>query len=280
MLHGNFPVLNVSEFISSRDALAAYSKILGAWLRSCRARRKHWWHISLRPSLIGLTTGVVYTESVNFELELNLNTSCLMARTSAGKTLNIELHGQASSEPAATLQAFLLSVGVPANRAPDINTDEQEFPDYSTAEAQKLHRALASVSALLVKLRAGIREETSPIGLWPHHFDLAMLWLPGNKIPGQDPANEEYADVQMNVGFTFGDEMVPEPYFYTTAYPLPEGFPASELTGGAEWFSDGFTGMVWRYRRLLENDDPAAALLSQWASLIDEGRQSLKPQSI
>lgn len=274
-----FPILEVSEFATTRDALQAYSRIPGAWLKTCRARRKHWWHISLRPSLFGVSTGVVYTGPVNFEIELNLHASCLSARTSDGQALKIDLHGQAAAEPEAQLRRFLLNAGVPAECAPSSGDATQPFDGYSSTQAQQLGRALDRVSAVLDAMRAGIRSETSPLGLWPHHFDLAMLWLPGDKIPGQDPDDEEYADVQMNFGFTFGDEMVPEPYFYTTAYPVPEAFPASELAGGAEWFSDGFTGMVWRYAHLLEVADPAAALLSQWKTLLDEGRQKLANQT-
>jgi len=274
-----FPILEVSKFASTRDALQAYSRIPGAWLKACRARRKHWWHISLRPSLSGVSTGVVYTGSVNFEIELNLHASYLSARTSDGQALQIDLHGQAAAEPEAQLRRFLLAAGVPAACAPTTDDATQVFDGYSCGQAQNLGRALAGVSTVMDAMRAGIRDETSPLGLWPHHFDLAMLWLPGDKIPGQDPDDEEYADVQMNFGFTFGDNMIPEPYFYTTAYPLPEDFPARELDGGAEWFSDGFTGMVWRYAHLLEVTDPAAALLSQWQALLDEGRQKLANQS-
>ena len=275
-----FPDLVTNEFAATRDALQAYSRIPGAWIKACRARRKHWWHISLRPSLFGVTTGVVYTDAVNFEVELNLHASCLSARTSDGQTLDIELHGQAAAAVEAQLRSFLLDAGVPYESAPPTGDATPTFGDYSIEQAQKLGRMLAGVSAVLDSMRAGIREETSPLGLWPHHFDLAMLWLPGAKIPGQDPNDEEYADVQMNFGFTFGDEMVPEPYFYTTAYPLPEGFPARELEGGAEWFSDGFTGMVWRYARLLDAADPGAALLAQWQCLLDEGRRKMANQSV
>ena len=275
----DFPALEVNEFTATRDALQAYAKILGNWLKARRAQRKHWWHISLRPSLFGVTTGVVYTDAINFEVELNLRASCLSARTSDAQTFDIELHGQAAAEPEAQLRSFLLNAGVPAEPEPPIGDATRAFDDYSVEQAQNLGRTLAGVSAVLDSMRAGIREETSPLGLWPHHFDLAMLWLPGDKIPGQDPNDEEYADVQMNFGFTFGDEMVPEPYFYTTAYPLPEGFPARELEGGAEWFSDGFTGMVWRYERLLDAADPGAALLAQWQCLLDEGRQKMANQS-
>ena len=32
----------------------------------------------------------------------------------------------------------------------------------------------------------------------------------------------------MNFGFTFGDENIPQPYFYVTAYPMPDGLPGTE----------------------------------------------------
>lgn len=276
MFRIEFPSLDIATLSDTRDALHAYSKIPGAWIRTCRARRKHWWHISLRPSLDGLTTGVVYGETVNFEIELNLRASSLSARTSNGRSQEIELHGQSAAEVDTVLRAFLFDAGIAAEAAPDIDADSRGFAGYSPAEAQKLGRALAGVSAVLTELRAGVREETSPLGLWPHHFDLALLWLPGEKIPGQDPADEEYADVQMNFGFAFGDELVNEPYFYATAYPLPENFPATGLSAGAEWLRDGFSGMVWRYADLLETADPGAALLATWQALLNEGRQKTR----
>ena len=89
-----FPPLNVSQFSPTRDALHAYSKIPGAWLSNNQTRRKHWWHISLRPSLNGLTTGVVYSERINFEIELNLVQSLLTVNTSGEASLEILLEGQ------------------------------------------------------------------------------------------------------------------------------------------------------------------------------------------
>ena len=97
----------------------------------------------------------------------------------------------------------------------------QYFPsldEHAISSTKDVGRAITAVSATRKKFRAGIREEISPIQVWPHHFDLSMLWLPGPKIAGQDPDNEEYADKQMNFGFTFGDETTPEPYFYMN-YP-------------------------------------------------------------
>ena len=81
-------------------------------------------------------------------------------------------------------------------------------------------RAFSDVIASMVQFRAGFREESSPIQVWPHHFDLSMLWLPGEKIDGQDPADEEYSDKQMNFGFVLGDDSIPEPYFLRDGVPI------------------------------------------------------------
>ena len=111
--------------------------------------------------------------------------------------------------------------------------------------------------------------------LWPHHFDLAMMWLPGEKIPGQDPADEEQSDKQMNFGFTFGDGGIAEPYFYITAYPLPEAFPGLTLPAGTRWHTEGFSGAVLLYRDLLNSADPEAYLLDLWNTLLSAGREHM-----
>ena len=124
-------------------------------------------------------------------------------------------------------------------------------------------------------LRAGIREDASPIQFWPHHFDLSLLWLPGNMIPGQDPANEEYADKQMNFGFLFGDDGIAEPYFYITAYSVPDAMPSTALPGDTSWQTEPFSGVVILYRDLVAMDDPAEYLAVVWKTLYEAGRKYL-----
>jgi hypothetical protein len=46
------------------------------------------------------------------------------------------------------------------------------------------------VAALMAEFEAEIAEESSPIQIWPHHFDMSLLWLPGEKIPGRNPNNK------------------------------------------------------------------------------------------
>jgi hypothetical protein len=79
----------------------------------------------------------------------------------------------------------------------------------------------------------------------------------------------------MNFGFTFGDEGIPEPYFYITAYPLPEVFPGLSLPSGTKWHTEGFSGAVLPYRSLLENTNPANYLVDLWNGLLTAGRKHI-----
>ncbi len=252
----------------TRDALHAYSRVLGDRLKVARAERKHWWHASLRPSLTGLTTGVVHAD-VDYEVELNLRDSVLAVRRANGERVRESLHGQS----AADVEALLQSAGLDAPEPGSATVDE--FPGYTPEEALKLGQVLSAVTAAMVAFRAGIREETSPIQLWPHHFDLSMIWLPGQKIAGQDPDNEEYADKQMNFGFVFGDDGIEEPYFYVTAYPLPDALPEIGLPEGTVWQSGGFNGAVLLYKDLVATEDPAAYLEDLWMRLYEAGKTYL-----
>lgn len=269
----HYPNLDPLAFGATRDALHAYARILGAWASACRPKRKHWWHASLRPSLNGLTTEVIRAD-VDFELELNLREGLLQGQTSSGEEFKEDLHGQPAAELALMIQDFLIAAGIDDRITPEGGQRSAKgFDGYSAEQAYILSRAVNSVTTAMERFRAGIREESSPIQLWPHHFDLAMLWLPGDKVPDQDPENEESADKQMNFGFTFGDEGITEPYFYVTAYPFAEALSVLQLPVGTTWHTGGFSGAVLLYRSLIQNTDPNTYLLNLWNRLLSAGRE-------
>lgn len=274
MTSEKFPKLDSDSVVATRDALHGYAKVIGTWTKSSRKKRKHWWHASLRPSLKGLTSGVIYG-AVDVELQLDFVDSCLHLR-GTGTTESLSLEGQASKDVAAWLKKFLLKMGIDENHAPDDKAGSDEtYPAYSAIKARKLQCAFASVAAAMQDFRAGIREESSPIQVWPHHFDLSMIWLPGDRIEGEDRDDEESADKQMNFGFVFGDDGISEPYFYVTAYPLPDALPRLELPGPASWRSDGFSGAVALYKDVAAMSDPHDYLLQLWNTLLDAGRKSI-----
>ena len=274
MSDDKFPALDPAELEATRRAVHAYARVAGAWARAKRKKRKHWWHASLRPSLYGLTTGVIYGPT-DFEIELDLASSRLHLRTCTS-TFSERLQGQSSAQLAASIDAALQGAGVTESPAPDLAfITDAAYPGCSADQANVMHRVIGSVAAALEDFRATIREEKSPIQVWPHHFDVSMIWLPGGKVAGQDRADEEYSDKQMNFGFAFGDESIPESYFYVTAYPLPDALPKVVLPAGTSWQSDGFNGAVLLYRDLIASEDPNAYLQDLWSTLLSAGSEYL-----
>ena len=65
----------------------------------------------------------------------------------------------------------------------------------------------------------------------------------------------------MNFGFSTGDDNIPAPYFYATAYPTPAQFKDAPLPPDAYWQTDGFTGVVLPYEDIVAAGDPKAKLL-------------------
>jgi len=276
----NYPDLDPRAIAATRDALHAYALVIGDYPATLRPKRKHWWHISLRPSLEGMTTGPVRAPGqfgpADFQLELNPGRSLVRAGASNGAELSEQLHGQPANELAQNLNDFLMSNGLDRSLLPEsASGTEMPTAGYSIEIAATLATAWRAISAAMENFRAGIPEETSPVQLWPHHFDLAMTWLPGEKIPGQDPADEEYSDKQMSFGFTFGDTTIAEPYFYITPYPLPEAFPKLSLPSGTTWHTEGFNGAVLPYRSLVQSADPNGYLLDLWNGLLSAGRTQM-----
>jgi hypothetical protein len=271
------PLDDFAAATETRDVMHATARVLGDCLKACRSKRKHWWHASLRPSLNGLTTGIVRA-TTDFELELDFRCAKLHARARNESGFDIDLNDQSAAQIAELVGEFMSANGVgDAELEPFANADRAavDWQGFSAPQSRLMGQVLCAVATAMETFRAGIREETSPIQLWPHHFDLSMIWLPGEKIPGQDPMNEEYSDKQMNFGFVFGDESIPEPYFYVTAYPTPDEMAAITLPVGAEWKTDGFSGAVLTYRSLLEASDPSRYLQDVWTRLLAAGQQHM-----
>lgn len=280
MAHRRFPALDVDEIAATRDALHTYAQVLGNCLKAARAKRKHWWHASLRPSLRGLTTGTVHAD-IDFEMELDLRSSHFHIRTASGESHSELLRGQPVYQLVDVISDFLLATGIKKDAAEHLNLNvenSQHFDAYSEEQANLIGRVFSDVAAIMALFRAGIGEETSPIQVWPHHFDLSMLWLPGEKIAGQDPENEEYSDKQMNFGFVLGDDSIAEPYFYITAYPLPDALPGTPLPAGSIWQTTPFPGAVLLYESLAAMSDPTDYLLELWQTLLKSGRAHMLDQ--
>ena len=255
-----FPPLPLAEWQETRDTIAGYAQLTGKIRRALTPHQKHWWHVSLRTAATGLTTTPMPAGSKTLELLLDFTDHQLHITTSHGERRQIPVHGQSAGAFKDETLAVLSELGV----EPQI--DHSLFPDegaaaYDRAAVARFWQALSQVDTVFKTFRHGFRGESSPVQLWPHHFDLAVVWFSGRLVPDQDPADPEYADEQMNFGFVPGDGGIPEPYFYITAYPATEGLTNTALPEGAYWQTEGWTGAVLPYRKLVGDPAPKERLL-------------------
>jgi len=260
MTQSVFPPLPLADWRPTRDTLQAYAQLLSHIRRALAPAQKHWWHISLRATAVGLTTTPIPAGDQIVELVLDFTRHQLTLITSGGQTAVIPLVGQSAAAFCAETLAVLDEWGI--NPAIDRSKFSAETEGvYAETAVSTYWRALSQIDAVLKEFKAGFRGETSPVQLWPHHFDLAVVWLTGRLVPGQDPDNPDYADEQMNFGFSTGDETIPEPYFYATAYPQPDGFTDAALPDDAYWQTEGWTGAVLPYAALVDAPHPREKLL-------------------
>jgi hypothetical protein len=278
MSYSNFPTLTLADWQPTRDTLETYSKLLGKIRRALTPPQKHWWHISLRAAPNGLTTTPIPISDADegtFEMVLDLQQAALVVTTSQGDTRQMPLTGQSAKAFSDAALAALAKMGIAVEIDRSLFADET--PGVFDAEAaRRYNQALTLVDGVLKQLKAELPGETSPVQLWPHHFDLAVVWFSGRKVPGIDPANEEWADEQMNFGFSTGDEGTPNPYFYATAYPWPADITAAPLPAGAVWHTQSWKGALLMYESLVGAEQPEEKLLACLRAAYQAGSNLMK----
>lgn len=270
MPNNKFPPLSYEALLPSLKSLQNYAKLTGKVRRALTPRQKHWSHISLRAAAAGLTTGPIPAGPVTFELLLDLSSHQLVITTNRGERISRPLRGQSAAVFYEETLAALAGLGL------TLDIDRTLFTDttpgvYDVAQVETYWQALSQIDAVLKQFKGELRQETSDVQLWPHHFDVAMLWFSGRLVPDTDPADEENADEQMNFGFAPGDAALPQPYFYITAYPKPAGLTDMALPPDATWHTEAFTGALLLYETLVGADDPAERLLTFLRSVQQAG---------
>jgi len=263
MSANRFSPLPLAEWRATRDTIQTYARLAGKVRRALTPRQKHWWHISLRTTATGLTTTPIPAGPFTFEILLDLATHRLVITTSQGDVWHRPLAGASAAEFCADTLTALERLGIQPHIDRDLFADSAPGT-YDRDAVERFWQTLSQVDVLLKQFKGGLRGETSPVQLWPHHFDLAMVWFSGRLVPGVDPEEEEWADEQMNFGFSTGDEDIPDPYFYVTAYPLPDALPETLLPEDVTWQSEGFEGAVLMHESLVAAKDPGQKLLNYW----------------
>lgn len=267
------PGLRLAEWQATRDTLHQFARIIGKIRAAHSPKSKHWWHITLHVSARGLTTRPFPISGQNLELTLDLTAQALIIESSDGWRGSLPLYRQSAGGLCRAIDSTLSAQGIALDPPVLIEFDNYERLTYDMLAADRYRRVLNWTATAFETFKAGLREETSPIQLFPHHMDLAMSWFSGRLAPGIDPADEESADEQLSFGFVTGDASVADAYFYATAYPAPTGWTDLSLPDGAYWHTEGWTGALLPYERLAASERPQALLLNYLSAALKHGKQ-------
>jgi hypothetical protein len=273
-MHKLFPPLALSDWQPTRDTVHGYAQVVGAVRGALSARQKHSGHRSLLAAAAGLTTTPIPLGPLTFELLLDLSAHRLVITNNQGRLWQQRLRGQSQAALFDEMAGGLSALGVSAD------LDGSQYPNaagvYDVAAVERFWQALSQIDQVMKRFKGELRGETSPVQLWPHHMDLAMLWFSGRLVPGHENDKPQSADEQMNFGFSTGDEGLPEPYFYITAYPLPADLAAAPLPPGAEWQTQGWQGALLRYSQLVAAPDGEDLLLAYFRAVQAAGMKLMR----
>lgn len=267
------PSLQLTEWKATRDTLHLYARIIGKIRGAHSPKTKHWWHTTLNVTARGLTTTPFPISGQNLELTLDLAAHRLALESSDGWNAAFPLAAESAAGLCRRITAALAGAGIMLE--PDLlaASDGEDTLPYDIGAVDRYRRVINLLDTAFKTFKGGLRKETSPVQIFPHHLDLAMNWFSGRLVPGIDPADEESADEQMNFGFVTGDGSIPDAYFYATAYPAPDGWTDLTMPEGAYWHTEGWTGAVLPYLVLTATDRPVALLLDYLRGVQAHGKK-------
>ncbi|HEY0131862.1 MAG TPA: DUF5996 family protein [Allosphingosinicella sp.] len=274
-------------------ALHIYSQIVGKAAVALLPWRNHGWHVTLRAHPRGLRTEPLYGAGGPFELGLDLAShEFTFADGGAVKRLPLRpmtaaiFHG----EVMACLKAAGHEVRIhPATNEldPPIRFDTDDTPRaYDHGSASRLLGALLNADRVFRLFRSSFLGKASPVHFFWGSFDLAVTRFSGRPAPlhpGGIPhlpdavTREAYSHEVSSAGFWPGGAGGGgEPFFYSYAYPSPEGFGAAPVEPWGARFDETLGEFVLPYEVVRSADDPDSALLrfleSTYRAAADLGR--------
>jgi hypothetical protein len=284
----HWPELSAARDGPTIAALHLYSQILGKVAVALLPWRNHGWHLTLRLHPRGLRTEPLYGANGPFELGLDLAGHAVTLSDAQGiRSFPLRPMSVAAFHAAAT--ALLAEAGHAVRIHPAPNEIEPATPfeedreprAYDPGSATRLLAALLDADRVLRRFRSGFLGKVSPVHFFWGSFDLAVTRFSGRPAPlhpGGIPhlpdaiTREAYSHEVSSAGFWpggAGASEEAEPFFYSYAYPSPEGFGTAPVAPPAARYDAALGEFVLPYESVRTAPDPDAALLAFLQSTYD-----------
>ena len=268
------PELHLADWRPTKDTLHLYCQIVGKIRLATTPPRNHWWNAPLYVDVRGLTTRRLHHNDTTFQIDLDFVDHALRVRTHEGGSRSFALaDGLAVAGFDAQLHEALDELGV------DIEIKEQPFgvpmttpfpqdrehSSWDRDAIERYGRILDWTDGVFEEFSGWFRGKTSPVHLFWHSFDLAVIRFSGRAAPPIDAdlvSQEAYSEEVISFGLWAGDDNVPDAAYYSYTSPEPDGLRDQALPVG-EWTASGNGSLaILPYETVRTARDPRGALLA------------------
>ena len=281
-----WPALPFAEWKDTCATLHMWTQVIGKIRLTLAPWTNHSWHVTLYLTARGLTTSPIPCGQRIFEIQFDFIDHHLRIFTADGQLEQIPLEPRTVADFYRHVMAALKDMGIPVH----INTTPNEVVDpipfeqddihraYNPAQANRFWRVLAQTDRVFKEFRAGFCGKCSPVHFFWGSFDLAVTRFSGRNAPphpGGIPhlpdavTREAYSQEVSSVGFWPGNEQMPEPIFYSYAYPEPAGFASAKVEPESASYNPQLKEFVLPYEKVRAASNPDEVLLQFAQSTYD-----------
>ena len=155
----SFEDLNLKKWRQTRDALQAYVTVMTRIRQALSPPEKHWGHANLRPTIIGLTTGMIPAlgdaDTAAFEIVLDVRSNHININYFDKPAFSVSVHGQSQLALYKALSNALVRHGIEV-QVESSNFDDTPYNQYNgdgkytpTAECSSGHHLRSSPEAIV-----------------------------------------------------------------------------------------------------------------------------------
>ena len=281
-----WPALPFSEWKETARTLHMWTQVVGKVRLSLSPWTNHSWHVTLYLTARGLTTSPIPFRNRVLEIRFDFVSHELRLLTSDGGLKTIPLCAQSVAQFYRAVMDALRDLGIevqinttPNEVDPAVPFEQNETDTaYDPESANRFWRVLLQSDRVFKEFRSEFCGKCSPVHFFWGSFDLAVTRFSGRPAP-QHPGGvphlpdvvtrEAYSHEVSSLGFWPGNEAMPEPVFYSYAYPEPRGFSDAKVRPAAASYNPQLKEFVLRYDDMRNAGSPDAELLEFARSTYD-----------
>jgi hypothetical protein len=268
-----WPALALGSWKDTYATLHRWTQVVGKVALALAPPLNHSWSVAMLVTPRGISTQTLPHGGRTFSIQFDFIEHELVIRASDGETQNLALRPQTVADFYNELMTTLDAMGLPVKIWPmpveipspvrfDLDTAHRSYdPNY----ANRCWRILAQVARVLTLSRCAFIGKCSPVHFFWGSFDLSVTRFSGRRAPpreGPPFMQEAYSHEVISHGFWPGNDMLPEPAFYSYAVPEPPGLKEARVLPQSAYYHREMGEFILPYASVRSAPSPEQAILS------------------